>query len=61
MAAPSNTKPQSGRTRDEAEAHDSWKVKLLAGTKRGAVGSIVSLSYQAAQVEINAGRAQTQE
>jgi hypothetical protein len=59
--APQNTHAQSGRTRDEAEGHDGMKVKLLAGTKRGQVGQVVILNWQAAQAEIAAGRAVTQE
>lgn len=56
-----STKPQSGRTRDEAEALDGMKVKLLAGTKRGMPGQIVVLSRQSALAEINKGLAVSQE
>lgn len=61
MSAPQNPKPQSGRTRDEAEAHDGMKIKLLASTKLGKPGNIVTLAWQQAQIEIAAGRAAAQE
>ena len=50
-----SNKPQSGRTRDEAEAFDGMKIKLLAGTKRGQVGQVVVLSRQSALAEIQKG------
>lgn len=51
------TKPQSGRTRHEAESGDGTKVKLLVGGAYGQAGEIVILSFQVAAHEIAANRA----
>jgi len=53
-----NTKPQSGRTRHEAENGDGMKVKLLVGTAHGQSGEIVVLSTNVALHEIAANRAE---
>ena len=51
------TKPQSGRTRHEAENGDGTKVKLLVGGAYGQAFEIVILSTNVALHEIAAGRA----
>ena len=54
-------KPQSGRTRDEAEANDGMKIKLPVGSKRGPAGQIVVPSRNSALSEIANGHAVSQE